>query len=341
MMTLNAGPASVSGALRRASSWASALVVLSTSGCAAIAISTAPSRNAVVSADARVTDAHRTFRQTLAEGDYEKLGSAIEKLSGAYLLEPNEPQINLDLGMAHLWRVAERERMTPIPPTIIDDLAVADFYLGQALLLAPDDARITGFQASTRMAMGSVHHDERQKRIGYFQMKDAVAAYPEFNLFVRSSVMSQLPSGDPGLEEAESALWEDLGACLDFSVDRTQPDIERIANAGRAMLAKGAPTTRRERACLDSSFAPHNFEGFFWQFGDVLTKRGKPALAKKVYAIARVAPSFEQWSLRDTFEATSARADERAAAFARASRAEEEPELYARSKYFCVSCHAK
>ena len=37
------------------------------------------------------------------------------------------------------------------------------------------------------MAEGAIHKDEKLMRRGYFTMKDAVAAWPEFNEFTRAT----------------------------------------------------------------------------------------------------------------------------------------------------------
>ncbi len=143
------------------------------------------------------------------------------------------------------------------------------------------------------------------------------------------------------MAEAEDALWQDLDACTGVHTDPAQPDLSGAEASTRRLLASPPTNAKLMRACLDTPFAPHNVEGFFWQFGDLLTKRGRTEVAKRMYGLAEAAPGYASWSLRSTYEAQRALVDRRAAAFARAARVEDEPPLYARSAYFCVSCHAR
>ena len=315
-----------------------AAFVAFTNGCAGIAIATAPSRNPSPSTAPAAREARRAFHRALETGDYASLPQVTEQLTAAYLSAPNDPQTNLDLGMAHLWTVAERERNKPIPPTVIDQLTLADYYLGQAAHLSPGDARITGFQASARMALGSVHGDERWKRMGYFELRDAIGEYPEFNLFVLSATMIQLPQGDPGLVEAEDAIWKNLDACLDHQVDRDH--LERLDGELRAGQS-GPAESKRFRACFNSDRAPHNVEGFFLHLGDVLSKRQQPTRARVAYGLAKSSTSYATWPHAIVLEERLKNLDARTAQFRAAKTVAEEPELTARAGYFCVSCHQR
>ena len=83
----------------------------------------------------------------------------------------------------HIWRLGERARHQPVRPEITDDAVLARKYFEEAVRLDPKEARYLGFYASLLMAEGTIHKDEKMVRRGYFTMKDAVAAWPEFNLF--------------------------------------------------------------------------------------------------------------------------------------------------------------
>lgn len=309
-------------------------------GCGEIAVMTAPNRVAIETSDNNAISAQTQFLQALEQGDYQKLDTVTEKLTGSYLQQPNDSRTNLYLGMAHLWAVAERDRLDPIPARIIERLTLADFYLGEASKLNPDDARIVGFQASARMAMGSVHNVERWKRMGYFQAKDAISDYPEFNLFVLSNSMIQLPTQDPKLEEAEQALWRTVEVCFDRQIDPSKLDTAAL----RADIIQGQKKfsgSQRDKACFNSKLAPHNVEGFFLHFGDVLAKTGNETNAKIMYQLASAAPSYSTWPYRqvlsDRIDNLSTIVDK----FRKAKTEEDEPELMARAGYSCVACHQK
>ena len=70
------------------------------------------------------------------------------------------------------------------------------------------DPRYLGFLASTELANGAIHRDQKLLRTGYFRMNDAVSAFPQFNLFSRGFVLSgqQVDSGDKARAYAESLI---------------------------------------------------------------------------------------------------------------------------------------
>lgn len=309
-------------------------------GCGRVAVWLAPGRVPETATDSASETARTAFRTTLENGQYQNLDNVTEQLTRAYLAHPNDARTNLYLGMAHLWAVAERDRLKPVPARIIERLALADFYLGEAAQLAPDDARVTGFQAAARMAMGSVHADERWKRMGYFQAKDAISEYPEFNLFVLSTAMAQLPSHDPGLNEAEDTLWHTADVCFGHTIDRTRFDADALRS--EIMLAqKNFSGSHRDRACFNSVLAPHNIEGFFLHFGDVLAKNGKQADAEAMYRLASASPAYSTWPYRHVAETRLASLSKHVEQFREARRVEDEPEMMARAGYACVACHQK
>ena len=55
-------------------------------------------------------------------------------------------------------------------------------------------------------------------------------------------------------------------------------------------------------ACWNSTIAPHNFEGFFLNFGDMLVKAGEKTKAKKIYKMAKLPESYSYWSYKDILE---------------------------------------
>src|SRR5262245_41481476 len=57
-----------------------------------------------------------------------------------------------------------------------------------------------------------------------------------------------------------------------------------------------------KRVCWNSWIAPHNFEGFFLNFGDMLVKAGEPGLAVSMYANAKLTPDYASWPYRDVLE---------------------------------------
>jgi hypothetical protein len=302
------------------------------SGCASIAIATAPSKEPVTDDRPETAAADRLFWATLHGGRYEEIEPALERLQAAYLERPNDPRTAAHIAFLHIWRASERGRMREPRATITDDIALARRYFAEAVALSPHDARLQGFLASMTMAEGSIHKDEKLTRRGFFQMNDAVDAWPEFNLFTRGYVMSQLPAESPMFAAALEDQWKNLDVCADARIDRTNPDF----SPAMARETHAGP----KRACFNSWIAPHNLEGFFLNMGDMLVKAGNPAVARKIYAQAKIAKEYPSWPFKDVLEQRIARADENVPLFrAPASKSNAAVQPMAGSTFSCMGCH--
>jgi len=125
----------------------------------------------------------------------------------------------------------------------------------------PADARKLGFLGGAMVAEGTVDQNEKLIRRGYYTLRDAIEAWPEFNLFTAGFVMSRTPSGSSQFREAVEWQWRTLDLCAEARIDRKNPDYSKAM----------ALETRQgvKRACWNSWIAPHNFEGFFLNMGDM------------------------------------------------------------------------
>ena len=316
------------------------LVLLVGIGCGDLAVKFAPKKTAKVLNSELSRRAHEYFHESLSGGRYENLPEALRLLTAAYLENPRDPSISFQLGMAHLWKVAERSREPKPDPTITDHLILADKYLSEAHKLDPSDLRIPGFEGSVKMALGSIHQDEALKRRGYFVLKGAMKAYPEFNYFTMSFVLSNAPRTEPKFADAVEYAWKNVDACVGHPVGRTPADVRRLADGFRTDLSPSAAIAggSRDRACQNPPAAPHNMEGFFLHMGDILVKKGDVETAREIYALAKAAPTYSSWPYGDVLEKRIEQAGERAQEFA--SGVKPEPELMFHSPYACVGCHA-
>jgi hypothetical protein len=303
-----------------------------TGACEELAERSAPPKPRATVRSAAATRADELFWQTLHDGNYGAIGSALEAETAAYLGAPGDDLTAAHVGWLHIWRAGERRRVASVPATITDDIALARRYFEEAVALNPDDARYLGFLASATLAEGSLHHDERLTRRGYFMMQRAIKAWPEFNLFTAGYVMSGLPADSPGFREAVEWQWQNLDACAGGRVDRAQPDFARY-------LPLETHTGRR-RACWNSAIAPHNFEGFFLNMGDMLVKAGDPRTARALYANARLSAGYAGWAYRDILEARIREADANVAAFRATGTSTSAPMMFG-SPYACMACHQR
>jgi hypothetical protein len=302
-------------------------------GCDYIAEQTAPSKKAASSRSDAAIKADALFWQTLHAGQYEEIPTALQALTGAYLANPNDATTAAHIGWMHIWRLAESARLDPVPATITDDAVLARRYFQEAVNLNPHEPRYLGFLASATLAEGSIHKDEKVTRRGYYLMLDAIDAWPEFNLFTAGYVASGLPADSKQFKQALQWQWRNLDVCVNGEVDRTNPTFAKYM----AMETTEGP----RRACWNSWIAPHNFEGFFLNMGDMLVKAGEWQTAQKIYADAKLSATYPQWKYRDVLEERIAAAKENVSVFnaPAAGAGKSRQRLMIASPFACMACH--
>jgi hypothetical protein len=303
---------------------------LAATACATIAIRAAPEKTAISQRTSAALAADEMFWETFHAGRYQEIPLVLEKLKRAYLAEPRDALTAAHIAFLHIWRIAERARMSEVPATITDDMTLARRYFTEAVYLAPDDARFLGFLAATTMAEGDIHKDEQLRRSGFYQMADAVAAWPEFNLFTRGYVLSSLPFDNPRFSDGIADQWETLDRIAGTKVDRINPDFTPYL--GRETH------TGPQRVGWNSAIAPHNFEGFFLNMGDMLVKSGDAILARKIYAQAKLAKEYPTWPYREFLERRILDADANILLF-RAKESPPERQILFQSPIACMACH--
>jgi hypothetical protein len=204
------------------------LVLGGSVGCGAIAVWSAPEKAPSAQRTPAAARADEVFWRTLHSGAYEQIPEALVALKAAYLADPNDAVTAAHIGFLHIWRLSERARLAPGPgPDITDHAVLARKYFEEAVRLNPKEARYLGFYASLLMAEGSIHKDERLLRRGYFTMKEAVAAWPEFNEFTAGYVAASQPHDSPRFQEGLEAMWRNVDVCVGEQVDRANPDYAR------------------------------------------------------------------------------------------------------------------
>ena len=205
-------------------------------------------------------------------------------------------------------------------------------YFSEAVRLAPNDSRFLGFLGGMELAEGSVHGDEKLKRRGYFTLLDAKQAWPEFNLFTMGYSMSRLPYTDDKYQEALDYQWQTLDLCTGEPIDR------RTAEYARYMSLETQKGPKR--VCWNSWIAPHNFEGFFLNMGDMLVKKGDPETARHVYADAKLSKTYASWPYREVLEERITQASDNVAIFRKPpAPGEKRRTLMIHSAFACMACH--
>ena len=300
-------------------------------GCSLLAVATAPAKQAVRDRTELASRADEVFWSTLHQGRYDDIGKALDLMTAAYLQNPGDAVSAARSGWLHIWRLSEAGRLGgSVPATITDDAVLARKYFEEAHRLDPTEARYRGFVGAARVTEGAIHRDEALIRSGYYAMLDGVDAWPEFNLFTAGYVMALNPVGSKQFAEALEMQWRNADVCIGGKIDRKRPDF--------APYMAAATTEGPRRACWNSWIAPHNFEGFMMNMGDMLVKSGDWETARVIYANARLSSTYSSWPYREALEQRIVDAPKNVNAFA-ASSGRDGGGMMRGSSYGCMACH--
>ena len=300
-------------------------------GCGQIAEYSTPKKTAATARSAAAKKADDAFWTTFHGGQYDRISDALEAETGAYLADPRDDLTAAHVGWLHMWRLGERARSASPPATIAEDALLARRYFEEASMLNPDEARYKGFLAASTLADGAINQNERISVHGYFEMKSAIRAWPEFNLFTAGYALSGQPAKSKQYTEALEWQWRDIDACIEARLSRENPDMRPYMHLE---TRKG-----RKRACWNSWIAPHNFEGFFLNLGDMLVKAGNVSAARQAYADARLSSTYAQWPFRANLETRSRGAAANVAAFNAPRSDPARSAIMVESPFACMACH--
>lgn len=269
-------------------------LMLSLVGCESMAAMSTPKKNPAISNTALSARAESHFWKGLHKGDYASISETENLLTAAYLENPNDPRLASYLGFLHIWKITERNRLQPVPSTIVNEIILAKKYFKDANKLNPSDARIQGFLADSMLVEGQIFNDQREEVRGYFGIQSAIHAWPQFNYFTGGYVMSTLPHDSDRFKEGMEWQWKTLDLCAGTKIDRHYP------NFSPYMYRE--TQTGPNRACWNSWIAPHNFEGFFLNMGDMLVKQGYTQTAVTIYKNARLSKRYNTWPHKNLLE---------------------------------------
>ena len=113
-------------------------------------------------------------------------------------------------------------------------------------------------------------------------------------------------------------------------IDRANPDYSQYMSK----------ETRegKKRPCWNSWIAPHNFEGFFMNMGDMLVKSGDWQTAQKIYANAKLAREYPTWKYQSVLDDRIKQAQSNVALF-NAPTETPKARIMINSEFSCPVCH--
>src|SRR5690349_21047081 len=89
-------------------------------GCSKIAVMSTPKKQPIPSHSQLAQQAQQQFWVTLHSGDYNAIPRVEKLLTAAYIENPHDPSLAAHLGFLHIWRLAERARLSQLDPLIVN-----------------------------------------------------------------------------------------------------------------------------------------------------------------------------------------------------------------------------
>lgn len=305
-------------------------MLLTLVSCERISILTTPKKTAKILNTPLSDKAESNFWEALHKGDYQHIPEAVKLLTAAYLANPNNPRLAAHLGFLHIWKLTERARVPANDPTIVDEIILAKKYFADAVELDPGDARYLGFLGDAVVIEGKIFNNARESVRGYFILKQAIDQWPEFNYFTAGFPLSSLSPEDHSYKEALAWQWDTMDLCAGTTVDRANPDFSPYMHR--------ETQTGPQRVCWNSWIAPHNFEGFFLNMGDMLVKEGNWQTAIKIYQNAKLSKNYDTWPYRTFLENRIKNAQNNTKNFQQLGTTPDQ-RILLNSGYGCVVCH--
>lgn len=313
------------------------IIALFITSCGIIVNLTDSKKNNGTIVDSQISkEVNDYFWEQLHQGNYDSIPQIIAKLNLALANNPNDLITTAHLGFVHIWALSERQRLNEPKGDIIEHLYLSRRYFEEANKMNPHDPRFLGFLADLTIAEGNVLADKRTVVDGYFKGLKSIKMWPQFNQFAVGYILSTLDTTDANFHKAIEWQYQTIDDCACEKVDRKSDYVSAINKI------KNNKDPKIARACWNSWIAPHNWEGFCLNFGDMLTKKGDLTEAKKIYNLARLSENFEEWPHKDFLEKRILEMDKNAIAFNQAIdelNIKSQSLVLFNSKNSCVSCH--
>ena len=277
--------------------------------------------------------AEELFWDAFVASEYERVGELSDALKAAVEARPDDSYPALLRGLLYMWALVERERDPSIGPAeLLAYSNEADTWLGKAYELNPADLRALGWRGAIKVKVGLYTGNEALVTEGKAMVDKSKEYSALFSTYLQSTRYEELSSADPDFALGVALKFDVLDLCVGEPIDRDNPDYA-------PHMAK-ATTEGLTRFCWNIPEAPHNFEGYQANLGELVLKQGNVDTAKVLFNNVKLSPDYETWPLRPRFETMLA--DDLAE---RASRYQDadpdnDPEGYT-GPYACGTCHAK
>lgn len=252
------------------------------------------------------------FTEALAAGDRSARSTVIDMLTQATTDLPDEEQLHLYLGLAHLWRLAEPLDGEGTPAAQLPSATATRDELTRASNLCPTDYRIAAWLGPMLVRFGRILNDPSMIDQGLAILDDGIAHDPSFVLFSKMLVYADFPADAPEFQSALSAVLANGDAC---------------------------DATPNDPACTNATVS-HNREGAGLFLGDILAKAGLHDEAYAAYSDAMAGDDFATWGFGTDLSSRLTTLDARIAAQSNDDPADD-PAVAWTATTQCAYCHTR
>ncbi len=281
--------------------------------------------------------ANEYFWEQFHEGNYDSIPVILDKLTVAYLDNPNDIRTVTHLGFTHMWAISEHQNKSN--PRAIEHATLAQKYFGESYQMNPRDTRVLSFLSSVKLANGAISKDDGLLKDGYLNGQKAIREWGDFSEFSLGYTLSRLPFTDQKFQEALK-LMENIASSYAENFD---PKSSVTQQAISEMKLLNNKDKSKERVLKNSWVAPHNIEGVFMVYGDMLVKNGDWKDAIDVYKLARFSAQYDSWEYKDILESRIINAKDNVALFRKEIPRSQKPEIgkamLSQTKISCRACH--
>jgi hypothetical protein len=280
--------------------------------------------------------ANKYFWDNFHQGNYDSINNIVNNLLLALNENPNDLKTTVHLGFTHVWAVSERQRIQYPTPEVMENLFLARRYFTEGYTMNDNDPRILGFMADMELAEGQIFNNNLLQVHGYFDGMKAINMWPQFNKFTIGYAFSQLDSKNERYNQAVEWQYETVNDCACYDYEHN------IKYKEMSELIKKSTDPDVKRACWNGWIAPHNFEGFFLNFGDMLVKKGNWGAGIEMYKAAKLSDSYAEWPYKDMLEERIIYANENVKNFnapLNEQNLSSQKVILFNSKAACMSCH--
>lgn len=270
-------------------------LIISLYGCGFVATTFTVNKNYEFVESKVSKTANKYFWDNYHLGNYDSIPKIIEKLSSALHSNPKDIVSTSHLGFVHIWALSERQRLSKPDPTITEHIFLSHKYFQESNLMNPHDLRVLGFLADLKLAEGTTLENKKEILQGYFLGLKSIKKWPQFNKFTLGYFFSGLDTSDKKFQEGLKWQYSIIDDCA--CKKNTKNDL----NAAVQKVKKNKDP-KINRACWNTWIAPHNWEGFCLNWGDMLTKNGEIKEAEKIYSLAKESDTYNEWMYKDVLE---------------------------------------